>query len=197
MIQNKKTFKLDNEHSIEFQLQDSCEAIHCCSEAQISLIEPTRCALLSSDSLRHNLQIFEHQLTKALHNELILHESLKDDIGYLYNQELQEKPGLSYKKWQGVDQWGGQDYMLWEGILVTWLYNNVEGSIILEATPVYPGNFMLPEEQETYQAYDEWIRNYSPYLIQTIPKKTAEKWLELTKKILAHIEENVKKEFAN
>ena len=55
---------------------------------------------------------------------------------------------------------------------------------------------MLPEERNSYKSYDEWIQNYSPYLIKKISKKTAQVWLKKTKKILKHIEKNVKKEFA-
>lgn len=191
MSLDKIIFTLDSETRIEFLLQDPYDIINCCDWAQIVVQNTNQSYVLSSDVVRHNIHIFNYQLNKALHNELPLHPSLRQhDIGYLYNQELQEKSGLTYKKWQGRDHWVGHDYILWESLLTAWIYNDEQGGILFEITPVWSDNCTLVE----YNDYDEWIQSYSPCLIKKIPKKIASEWLEQTNRILKDIASHVEKE---
>jgi hypothetical protein len=60
-------------------------------------------------------------------------------------------------------------------------------------TPVYPWHFYElddAQQQKNYIPYEEWIKNYKPLLIRTIPKDVAEQWLNQAQEILKKIEEN-------
>ncbi len=135
-------------------------------------------------------------IKKAILNNLKKNFSNKKSLGYLWNQELHKTTLLLNASGQ---DWQGQRYQLWETPgnvspkLDTWLYNDNHGNIILEITPTYPWHFSDPEPGETYISYAEFIKNYQPLLIRTIPKETAQKWLNQAKEIFKQLQLNTQK----
>jgi hypothetical protein len=145
------------------------------------------------------LRSAEELLTKTLNKELLLHESIKQDIGYLWNEELQGKPGLTYEEGSGNIYWIGERFLLWscnsrlENRGTTWLYNDENGDIILEITPVYPWTFRDPKPNEKYVSYDEYMKSYKPLVIRKIPVDIAQEWLVQVKKLAHTIQESEKR----
>jgi hypothetical protein len=182
-------FKVNNELKIIMVVEEPLNEIDCCAEAPIYLIQDDKRIILSKDSVRENMQVLSNVLRLALNSALLLHESIKEDIGYLLNEEFQDKPGLTYKKLENRDHWVGFIHLLWSCDTATWIYNDKDGRIIIEFTPVYGGHF-----KDDYPInYDQWLKNYKPYLITKISKETAKEWLIQAETILDLIENNIKK----
>lgn len=182
-------FKLSNALQIIMVVKEPLNEIHCCTEAPIYLIHGDKRIVLSKDSIRENMQVLSNVLKRALNDELRLHESIKKDIGYLLNEEFQGNAGLTYKKLEGRDHWVGFIHLIWSYHIATWIYNDEEGKIIIEFTPVYEGHF----KDDHSINYAEWLKDYKPYLITKISKETAEEWLIQADSILEQIENNIKR----
>ena len=94
--------------------------------------------MIYNDFLRNGLAVFQETLGDAIADRFKLHSSIAKDIGYMWNEELNETSGLVYKD-SGF--WVGCDHLVWTNRgyeylkTATWLYNNEKGEIILEITP--------------------------------------------------------------
>jgi hypothetical protein len=192
-------FILNASEKIVIGLEDALNDVDYCYRTDIVLLEQNQKILLSTDTLHYDMERFSTFLQKALNNQLQLHESITQDIGYLCNEYYQKKDGFVIHNFNdGGPDWIGYQYHLWEASrnntrIMTWLYNNTDGAIIFEVTPCYPYFFCEPEEEPNYIPYDEWIKTYKPYLIKKIPKKIAQEWLDQAKLIVKTIEKNVEK----
>jgi hypothetical protein len=190
-------FKINKAEDIIIELNEALENVHCCYNADIFYINNLYKTSIASDFIRYSLAILKGLLTKALKNKLRLHRSITNDIGYLYNEELQDKPGLFYKtSKEGRKFWIGESYSLWNSSLDSWLYNDKDGNIIFEITPTYPSYYTEPETSTDYISYEEWIKSYKPFLIRKIPVEVARQWLDQANAILKKIEENVARNIA-
>ena len=98
-------------------------------------------------------------------------------------------------QWANSDQaaWVGERYLVWSTSckynISTWLYIKNE-KIILEITPDYPWTFVDPKSGENYITYDEFIKNYKPYVIREISREIAQQWLDKTAELIHIIEVN-------
>jgi len=145
------------------------------------------------------LQSFVRALQKAIAHKLQLHNLITQDIGYLWNEWCQEKLDKAYEK---NSEWIGWKNMVWNSdgggtqALNTWLYNDSKGKIIFEITPDY--NWHDPDAQMNvpFIPYEEFIKNYKPYIIREVPLDIAKIWLAKAKAIIKIInspdEEKVK-----
>jgi hypothetical protein len=198
---NKKQaiFKLNTKEAISFDFPNNIDAMYPCDEIVIRLFMPNENYILSIDCIRENMESLYYLLTEALDNKAKLDTSITKDIGYLWNEEMQDKPGLVYNQIEGMQYWVGLRNNIWstpsncKPILSSWLYNDLSGSIILEITPSYPWHTKDPEENEQFSSYDEWIKMYQPLLIRTISHSTAMNWKKQAKAILDQLNENVRK----
>jgi len=180
---------------IDFELQDKAiirissdieiEKLSCCDEVVMTLLKDNKNHLLSANTLHDNMYILKHALKKVLKNQLPLHPSIIQDIGYLYNQELQFKPGLVYEKYGDGDSWVGIKSLLWNDELATWLYNDINGDIIFHITPLYPGNWtdIQFDKKANKKAYAEWIAHYKPFWTIKLSPVTAQAWLDFAEGI--------------
>lgn len=191
----KKTeviFKINETEGLVVKIDDIYE-IHCCYDVPIYLIQNDKELLLTDDFLKNNLEAFKYLLNKALMNKLPLHKSLKNNVGFFFNEYIQDKTGLAYEKFENRDYWVGLGYLLWNDMYATWMYNDPEGSIIIEITPLYPKKEYITTTEETI-LYKDWIKkSYSPYLIRTISNETAQTWLKIIENLLKQIDENIKR----
>ena len=195
-------FKLNNEENIVIELENPIEELDCCSEAPIIFFHGSKKVILSTDSVRNNMIILSNLLTKALSNKLQLHESIIEDIGYLYNQysdylwnkKSKVQDNFGYSKLDGRDTWVGNNYSLWDSDLASWIYNDTDASIVFEVTPVYPEDFFCTKRKPQKVSYQEWIKGYAPYLIKKIPHNVAQQWLAQANDILKQIDENVERD---
>ncbi len=166
---NNITFILNEKEKLILNSPEPLSKIHCCHDAEIMFLHDNNKQLLSIDSIRENMSVFINLLTQALDNKLQLHPSISKDIGYLYNQELQGKPGLTYEKIEDNDYWVGDNYLLWTYNVVSWLYNTKDGSIIFEITPIFLGLFSADTDAlENEFHYKEWLKTYKPYISKEI-----------------------------
>lgn len=133
-----------------------------------------------------------HLLGKALKTSAQLHISITDDIGFLWNKELHGEEGLKYEG----DFWVGMRNYLWgapgkvQPNLATWIYNDVNGNIIIEITENYFWHHKDPDQGENYITYEEFMQNYKPYFISIISHELASQWIEQAEVLLKIIKGN-------
>src|SRR5580700_320092 len=125
-------FKLNDTEKIVVELSECIEHLHCCYEAPVVLQQGDNRIFLVDDNISHHMYEINDLLKKALNNKLKIHKSITKDIGFLYNEEAQNKPGFVYKKLEGIDYWVGNRYGLFspvlaKGNLTSWIYNDANG----------------------------------------------------------------------
>ena len=190
-------FLLKDAEEIVFPLDDDLDDIDCCYEAPIILKRESEHIVLADIPIYYAMQQVVERLTQALSKKLVISQTINNDIGYVYNQysfnisqkHLSDSSKTSDKK----VPWIGYHYYLWSSCLksfscATWLYNDTNGSIIFEVTPLYVAR--EPEDID-YISYKEWIKDYKPYLIRKIPKEVAQKWLKDANVIVEEINNNI------
>ncbi len=185
-----------NEH-IKFviELDDPLQLIHCCYWVKIFLVCGQEQRLIGDDVLIYYLEILRYQLERALNNELQIHQSIHEDIGILYNKYKMGAAKVIYEKSkEGSKIWVGDRYELWGyGLLTSWIYNTVNGSIMVECSDIYPGIFIesiSDEERKHLEPFKKWVQNYKPYFVQEISRDVAQQWLSQAKSLLSTIQEN-------
>lgn len=203
-------FELTADKKIIIDLQEPIERVDCCFRAPIFFVYQNERYILSRDSLRLNLHRFVELLSFALANKLPLHPSIKihgllhEDIGWLYNEELQniftdttkDRPYLFYENEHESTVWVGEKHSLWCFQLQSWIYNSSDQKIVLELTSNYPGFWGANEEQRKAKiTYEEWIQTYEPFLITEISIEVARTWLTEAAFLLKKIEENIRIDF--
>jgi hypothetical protein len=195
MNKNNIIFLLNDSEKIVIDLEEPLEIVHCCYQTTISLYFENKEYHLKNETVRYRLERFAALLKKCLNNKLKLHKSIKKDIGYVANEELQEKPGIVYKTTNAIASWVGEDYSLWSGDgFCTWFFNDKNGNVVFEITPHYQYHFCEPEEIPNFISYDTWAEEYKPYLIRCIPRDIAQHWLDQARSILNTIEETMARE---
>ena len=163
MNTNQIVFKLNTNESIIFELFDDVSKLYPCDEVVVKFYNKNNKYLLGIDCIRERTESLFNLINDALDNKAKLHKSILNDIGYLWNEEMQDKPGLSYFKIDSIKYWVGLKNLIWatpsnaNPILSTWLYNNASGEIILEITPSYPWHFIDTEDtkDENFISYEK------------------------------------------
>jgi hypothetical protein len=198
MKNNEIVFALSDTEKIVLELEEPITKVHCCYDAPIAFFQGKKRTFLVHANVSYNIDYFYILLENALNKKLKLHKSITEDIGFLYNETTHQKNDSADNKIHKIEHWNENDYSLWSpcvkyGNLQTWIYNNEAGDIIFEITPVYPYHYCDPEEEPNFIPYEEWMKDYKPFLIRTIPKDVAQQWLEQTKVLLKQITKNIKK----
>lgn len=134
---------------------------------------------------------------KTINNKLKLHESIIQNLGFMENEYCHDLPHEKIKFFmvpmitgQGT-YWIGSNYGVWNfsdknvnPYINTWLYNDSEGNIIFEVTPLYKWSFLPDDLQDpNFVTYEEFMKDYKPLIHRVIPKKVAIKWLKQTMKV--------------
>jgi hypothetical protein len=198
-------FPLSSKEKIVVALGGPLKQVHLLYRAPIFFVLEGEKFLLRSDilPLRNNLEILRNMLCAALHGNILLPESIKTyentnhDIGYRYNEYLQEKLELISGTWlkKSCNDWYGNKYRVWGHELQLWLYNDDHGAIIFKLTPIFPGGFPIddptePEEVARAKHYSQWIKTYKPFLTEKLPREVAQQWLAQVEEIIKTIEDN-------
>ena len=131
-------------------------------------------------------QFFSH-LKKAINNELQLHESLHQNLGFIYNDFFDNIPdSMMVSSLDNVSKhWVIYDYKMWATTkdlslrVATWLYNDDKGNIILEVTKTYPWFYAQDEDIEDpdFVYYEDFIKDYKSIIYCIIPRDKAIEWL--------------------
>lgn len=158
--------------------------------------------ILTEDCFEYLMNSFKGALNKSLKNQLQLPSFIDEDIGLLWNKELNNTKewSMSIKDqhiFNNTESLG--EYILFstpgntDPSLATWIYNNKNGDIVLEITPQYTGHFDDPKDGENFITYDEFIKNYKPLFITIISPSTAKKWIQQINALLKHAKTNEEK----
>jgi hypothetical protein len=189
-------FVLDRLHALVITLDIPIEEIGCCYRIPVYMVDGKKKIILSNNTVQSDLQTLNSFLMQTLGGDFVLHASIVDDIGYLYNEYYQNKSKYIEVQVGRVITWVGYKYQLWQAYyrkkrFVTWMYNNVNGDIIFEITPFYPFLFCNPAQEPNYIIYEEWIKKYKPYFIKIISREIAQQWLVKSSSILEQIDKNI------
>jgi hypothetical protein len=105
-------------------------------------------------------------LSQALNQKLKLHESITRGVGYLYNEDLywtfnedllKRPPHLVREQINGNNWWVGDKHNLWcYQKIQSWIYNDTQGNIIFELTPLYSGLFSAEPEKDNI-LFKKWM----------------------------------------
>jgi hypothetical protein len=188
---NQIHFKINEKEKIITSLKYPLDEIDCCDNGILILKLKNNKKILFNDALYYGIQKLCVMLQKTLQYQLLIDESITD-IGYLYNEEIQNKSGLFYTQLEGRKFWIGRMYHLWTyKDITTWIYNDNDQNIIFEVTPIYPGNFSTSKKAANIILYNDWIKTYKPYFIGIIAKEIAEQWIEKASGIINQIDKNI------
>lgn len=171
-----------------------CEQVaHCCDHVKVYFVSGHKELELVYSSSGDALEQLSSRLAKVIDNKLQLHESIVKNLGFMENEYDYEYPAhihnsmfyqIPYKQSEGT-YWIGQDYKVWsvtgyaDPFTATWLYNDVEGNIIFEITPLYRWSFREDEpEDPDFVTYEEFMKSYKPIIRRIIPRTIAQVWLK-------------------
>lgn len=189
MNKNNIIFPLNESDKIVIALEEPLTVVHCCYQAPLIIYLGEKKYTFPSESIRHMIQCLIHLLEKALQKKLYAHESITN-LGHAQNEYYQNELSVAYEN----KEWVGMHNLLWSGKGASaWLYNDKNGAITLEITPVYayPIN---DSDDEHYIPYEQWIKNYKTYARKEIPFAVAQEWLKKAKSILHTIENTMAQE---
>lgn len=191
-------FQLNADLTIMIDLHEPLHYVDYSYQAEVYVAHNQHKYAMGRDTVYYTTKRLRNLLFNALSDTTQLHASINQDIGYLYNQELQGKPGLVYDQDNEYSSWVGYRYYLWGVDLIAWIYNDANQEIIFEITPAFPGEptYFYKDEPLSPAAvansawYEEWITNYKPLLKTTIPRSTAQQWLDQADAIVKCIDQN-------
>lgn len=196
----KIIFNISATSFIEIVLPCKLKDLYRYEDIEIFFIyEDKNYSIFKFNFLFYALEAFKALLEESLSYNLYLNTSINKDVGYLWNEYLNDVRGNNLAK-QEMDKdsdlvrWVGQKYLLWSSPrdYTTWLYNKNE-SIYFEVTPTYKWHFDDPEKGENFVTYKKWIKSYEPIAIIELKREVAQELLKETEKILKFITENDKR----
>lgn len=189
---SKLIFTLSECESIKITTSNFNTIDYCCSEMQAYFLNEQQLLCIGQDTAGGFFESFITKLKTAIDRNLQLHESLTQNLGFMYNEKRQGKQGFFMIKASDNKSiyWVGANYKIWstytttKPILSTWLYNDYEGNIIFEITKNYKWS-AYPDEPEdpNFVTYDEFMKDYKPLIHRVIPRDVAIQWLEQAMKI--------------
>ena len=185
-MNNKIDFKLSDTESLEF-VSDGLpiDQVYMCRNLEIYWREENFLLHIGTKSAG-DMALFAEHFSAVIDGNLRLHSSIQQDLGYLWNEELQGNPGLFYvsEKDEKSSYWVGLNYFLCSNgriasRITTWLYNDEQGNIILEATPVYKWSMLEydPADGFPFVSYEDFMKDYKLIFKKIIPKQVAQRWL--------------------
>ncbi len=194
------TFFINDQERFVILLDCPDNIIHSCNFSNLNLFVNDKQIIIGKSIVDDYAQELKSKLILALSNKLQLHSSIQKNIGYYWNQDLnEENPNIYFNGGNKGKSWIGNKYFLWATDSSkkyeqygTWLYNDEQGNIIFEVTPTYPDTFVDLEDLADVKAYQEWMENsYQPFFTRIISKETAMQWLNQANQILEIIRENI------
>jgi hypothetical protein len=189
---------IDHEQQIKIIMPCAAKDIFSLDEVDIVYENQGVRTFLCDHPSLHAFDSLDSSLKYFLNHNLELDCSIKKDIGYLWNQQLagSKDSDLVYEMAEGrFKYWIGKHFLLWCGRpLATWMYAK-NGILFLEITPVYKWHFKDPgpEDQDEFASYEEFKKNYKPFLITQISAETAREWLKQTGRLLKILDFNADK----
>lgn len=151
----------------------------------------TEYIISQNDFLNHETDTLYYYLQDAIANKLTLDKSIKCNIGFLWNEYLQDKEhDLIMSEHEGLKSWIGTRYLLFSGNNIdTWMYNK-NNKIFIEFTPSYKWHHSDPKQDEDFVSYEDWIKEYEPIKLVEIDSNIASVWLQKLEALMKEIKSN-------
>ncbi len=192
---NNTIFRLSEYESIKVTTEDNVnfdQVDYCCTELEAYLFNKQEQQFCIGQATAADFFLgLIPALSKSLTNNLQLHESIKQNLGFMENKYCHEIPNYSSdfimipSRDNSTTYWVGSNYQIWstyntaKPMLDVWLYNNHAGEIIFEITPTYKWSFFPDDPSDPdFITYDEFMKNYQPILQRIIPHEVATQWLD-------------------
>ena len=194
MNKNLLTFKLNDHAKIIIQLHHQNDVIDAGYEARLYFIHYNHRLLLSYSFVRTDIGELRKLLNKALNDELQADEIFTQDIGYSWNHTLNQKDisnGIFGENFDILNY-----YKPWSAGRCTWIYNNEQGNIVFEITPLYPHTYTYKKRKRSYNYFLKWMQFYKPIYKQIISREIAQQWIDQANQIIAEIDKNTAELYA-
>ncbi|MBI2352806.1 hypothetical protein HYV11_01010 [Candidatus Dependentiae bacterium] len=205
-MNNALVFKLNNQKSLCL-ISDglSMKEVYTCYHLEMYWCVDEKKLLIGQDSSGDIAHQFERLLPLALEQKLMLDSSIQKNLGFYLNEIFADRKSFlnlvyKYASEGKYTYWIGMNYLMastcapHNPVVVTWMYNDANGDIILEVTEMFSWSeqeIASPEEMDRYFAF---LKNYKPILKQVISQKVAEQWLRKAKKWYKIFYDNEQKE---
>jgi hypothetical protein len=185
-------FKLSETEYISISTNATEEELYRYDDVMVSFYSKDKRYDLLDDYLIIALERFNFVLEAAVNKKLLLHDSIRQDIGYMWNEYLHKRGDFFYKEGQsGNSYWVGRDYKIWESSrdcnvsCCTWLYEK-NGKFFFEITSDYPWHFSYPpsEKNKPPLSYNKFIKTYKPYVLREVSLEILQQWLKETERLL-------------
>ncbi|MGZ6254499.1 MAG: hypothetical protein ACXWL5_00735 [Candidatus Chromulinivorax sp.] len=189
------TFKLQNDTTIDIYSEEELQSLSHYSYSNIVLYQNNKAYVLTTQYPPHLFLLhLQKLLQKSLSCNLKLDASITHDLGYLWNEWLNNNhASLLYITDKNNDTyWIGQLYELASNEYVSWIYNDEQCNIIFETTPAYPLGCIDQDNEIEVKNYMSWIQSYKPISKIIIPVYVAQQSIEQAQEILNIIDENSK-----
>ena len=120
------------------------------------------------------VEFLQEALKKALANNLPLPDALeKGNVGIGLNKMLQRKNNINLRP-----------FWIWSFNDVETLIYNADNKIYLEIAPTCPDIFADKSAKIINMLFQKFIKTYKPYLVSTISRQRAQKWLAQCEEIV-------------
>ena len=145
---------------------------------------------LTYNFLSSEMETLKILLNMALKNELQLDSSYTKNIGYYWNYCINMK--------NATDRFGDDYSILKEYFIMNsiFLYNDLQGNIILEIAALYPDTYVYGKKKRSYNFFLNWMKIYKPVFKQIIPQELAQQWIDQATQILTIIDKNTEELYA-
>jgi hypothetical protein len=174
--------KIATDDGVDFK-----EIDYCCSPTKVYFVNQQELRICQ-ESIGIVFEGWIARLKKAIDNKLLLHESLTEDLGIIWNYKSCQIPYNFFMMptqdgknlyWVGSNYKIGGTFYDTDYEVTTWLYNDEAYNIVLEVTPFYKWSLDEPEiDDPDFITYDEFMKNYKPLIHRVIPHQIAVQWLE-------------------
>lgn len=190
-LQNKLTLPINNSAELLVEFTGSVNKLRCGDWATVTLLQKNVKIRLKIDAdiALETFRSLHYQLTEILDENITIAPELQYILGLKQQQIYQEQcDDILYTNNNGKEAYV-ESYLLWNvpQAYSTWLYAK-DNKIFLEITPSYPWTFVKPTKKEKFYTFDEFVKNYKPYAIFEISKKTAREWQQKAQKNVDIIE---------
>ncbi len=131
-------------------------------------------------------------LKKSLFGNLVLDDSVHNNIGYVWNQWINDSTVIlpDYTDNNNDTYWVGLRYELSSYDAVAWVYNDKDYNIIFEVTPAYPLGCIDQDNKSEVEKYQAWMKSYKSIYKTIIPVELVQTWLLQIQEILEIIDKN-------
>ncbi len=195
---NKLTLKLSENELIEIVTDNNIDfkkIDFCCGNVKAYFVNEQRLRI-GQQSTGVFFEALIRILKQVIDIKLKLHESLTQDLGFMYNDYFHDLPNKKPKfimvlaSDSSSSYWVGANYKIWNTnkdanpYVTTWMYNDHEGNIIFEVTKFYKWSMQEDDlDDPEFETFDEFMKDYKPLIHRVIPRDAAIAWLDQAMKV--------------